>query len=56
MESCSHLEQVNADTEANTKGCEECEKTSDEEFHPQLDILCIYKLKRGYNDYEQSIL
>ena len=26
MKSCAHLEQVNLETEGNTKGCEECEK------------------------------
>jgi uncharacterized UBP type Zn finger protein len=39
-QSCSHLKQANLDAEANTKGCEECEKTGDEWVHLRLCLSC----------------
>ena len=38
--SCSHLKQVNLDAEANTKGCEECEKIGDDWVHLRLCLSC----------------
>jgi uncharacterized UBP type Zn finger protein len=37
---CTHLKQVSLDTQANTKGCEECEKTGDEWVHLRLCLSC----------------
>ena len=37
---CSHIKQVNLDAEANTKGCEECEKTGDDWVHLRLCLSC----------------
>src|SRR5215208_3040491 len=40
MKSCSHMEQVNLQTAAKTKGCEECEKIGDDWVHLRLCLSC----------------
>jgi uncharacterized UBP type Zn finger protein len=40
MGSCSHLEQVNIEAKARTKGCEECEKTGDDWVALRLCLSC----------------
>ena len=40
MKSCSHLEQVNLEPKAKTKGCEECDKTGDSWVHLRLFLSC----------------
>jgi hypothetical protein len=40
MNSCIHLEHVSIETEAKTKGCEECEKIGDSWVALRLCLSC----------------
>jgi len=40
MRTCSHLKQANLETQARTKGCEECEKIGDEWVALRLCLSC----------------
>jgi uncharacterized UBP type Zn finger protein len=40
MRTCSHLKQVNLETQPRTKGCEECEKIGDDWVALRLCLSC----------------
>ena len=40
MRTCSHLKQANLETQARTKGCEECEKIGDGWVALRLCLSC----------------